>query len=154
MITAGLISDTHGLLRPEALAALNGVDHIIHAGDVGRASILDALRDIAPLTVVRGNVDGGAWAEALPADVRVSLDNCNVYILHNLADLSIEPQAADIQVVIYGHTHKPAVERRAGVLYVNPGSAGPRRFALPISLGYLRISGNGPAEAWTKILDV
>ncbi len=153
MTIIGLISDTHGLLRPQAVAAMEGVAHIVHAGDVGAGEILAPLRAIAPLTVVRGNVDFGAWADALPSEAMVSVEGYNIYVLHDLRDMQIDPKAAQIAAVISGHTHKPLIERRDGVVYVNPGSAGPRRFTLPVSVGYLRIASNGGIEAWMQALD-
>jgi putative phosphoesterase len=130
----GLISDTHGLLRPEAVAFLRGCDHIVHGGDVGDPAILDALAAIAPLTVVRGNIDSGPWAERLPETELVQLGELSVYVLHDLARLDIEPAAAGVSLVVSGHSHKPSITERRGVVYVNPGSAGPRRFKLPISV--------------------
>ena len=138
----GVISDTHGLLRPEVLPALAGVGHILHAGDVGDAAILDALRSIAPVTAVRGNVDRSGPCALLPATDVVELGGLSFYMLHRLADLDLHPQAAGFAAVIYGHSHRPAVEWRDGVLYFNPGSAGPLRFSLPSSVGRIR-SGNG-----------
>ena len=135
----GLISDTHGLLRPGALAALHGCDYIVHAGDIGPEGILDALRDLAPLTVVRGNNDTAAWAEALPASATLEAGGVSIHVLHDIAELAIDPAAQGVRVVVSGHSHKPTVTERAGVLYVNPGSAGPRRFRLPIALAELRI---------------
>jgi putative phosphoesterase len=137
----GLISDTHGLLRPEALAFLAGSDHIVHAGDIGDPAILDALSAIAPVTAIRGNVDMDAWAAGLPETTRVTLAGATIYVLHDLAALGITPQAHGIRVVVYGHSHKPSVTDRDGILYVNPGSAGPRRFRLPISAAELLIDG-------------
>jgi len=133
----GLISDTHGLLRPEALAALRGSHAIIHAGDVGDPAILSRLKDIAPVHAVRGNVDTEAWSQSLPKDVSIELAGTNIYVLHNLEHLDLSPRAAGIQIVISGHTHKPESYSRDGVLYINPGSAGPRRFSLPICLAHL-----------------
>lgn len=133
----GLISDTHGLLRPEAVAALRGSHAIVHAGDVGDRGILDLLNTIAPVHAVRGNVDTEAWCRSLPKDVVVQLAETSIYVLHNLEHLDLNPEAAGIQIVISGHTHKPASHWREGVLYVNPGSAGPRRFSLPICLARL-----------------
>jgi hypothetical protein len=141
-VRIGLISDTHGLLRPEALAFLQGSDHIVHGGDICDAGVLEALSAIAPLTAVRGNNDHGAWALRLRKTELVQLGDVFVYAIHDLAQLDIDPGAAGVQVVVSGHSHKPAVERRGGVLYVNPGSAGPRRFRLPISLGELTVSGS------------
>jgi putative phosphoesterase len=131
----GLISDTHGLLRPEALEFLRGADHIVHAGDIGERAILDALREIAPLTAVRGNNDRGAWADDVAETEMVRIDGAWLYVLHDLAELDIDPRAAGVQAVVTGHSHKPATSTRDGVLYVNPGSAGPRRFTLPVSVG-------------------
>src|SRR3954453_13155946 len=137
--TLGVISDTHGLLRPSALAALQGSDLIVHAGDVGKPEILDALREVAPVVAVRGNVDGGPWADALPATADVAFGPHRVHVLHRLQDLDRDAAAAGIPVVIYGHTHQPAIEEKGGVLFFNPGSAGPRLFSLPISLGRLTL---------------
>jgi uncharacterized protein len=153
MILLGLISDTHGLLRPQAAAALAGVSQILHAGDVGRPEILDRLAAIAPVTAVRGNVDFGRWADALPADAALSIEGHGIYILHNLNEIGIDPAAAGMSVVLFGHTHKPLVENRGGVLYVNPGSAGPRRFLLPISIGFLRLEENAAPEAWLQTIE-
>ena len=137
----GLVSDTHGLLRPEALAFLAGSDHIVHAGDVGDPTILDALASIAPLTAIRGNVDTAPWARRLPETTRVTIGGVTIYLLHDLGALEISPQASGIRVVVYGHSHKPSVTERDGVLYVNPGSAGPRRFTLPVTAAELAIDG-------------
>lgn len=137
----GLISDTHGLLRPEARAFLAGSDHIVHAGDIGDPRILDELRALAPLAAVRGNNDQGAWAERLRESESLRLGDIVLHVLHDLADLAIDPAAAGVQVVVSGHSHKPEVSRRDGVLYVNPGSAGPRRFRLPIAVAELQIQG-------------
>jgi len=139
--TLGLISDTHGLLRDEALHLLAGVDHIIHAGDIGDASILDRLAALAPVTAIRGNNDDGPWAEHLPATLLVTLGGVLIHVLHGVADLDIDPRALGVRVVISGHSHKPAIEQREGVLFVNPGSAGKRRFSLPLSVGRLVING-------------
>lgn len=139
--TVGLIADTHGLLRPEALAALHGVDCIVHAGDVGRAAILDELQRIAPLFAVRGNVDRGAWAEQLPETQTVAVGGCTLFVLHDLKTLAVDPAEAGYHVVISGHSHKARIEERNGVLYVNPGAAGPRRFTLPVSVARLTIAG-------------
>jgi len=139
MPTIGLISDTHGLLRPEALAALEGSDYIVHAGDIMDPAILERLARIAPVTAVRGNNDHGAWAEEIPGTAVLRIDSTVIYALHDLADLDVDPAAAGFQVVVPGHSHKPASAQREGVWFVNPGSAGPRRFTLPISVGRLRI---------------
>lgn len=154
MTKIGVISDTHGLLRPEALKALEGVEHILHAGDVGKPSVLVALQAIAPVTAVRGNVDCEAWAERLPETAAATIAGRRVYMLHSLADLDIDPAQQNIAVVVSGHTHKPLIEWRGGVLYVNPGSAGPRRFTLPISVGFLCFASNAPIEAWLETLNV
>jgi len=139
MLTVGVISDTHGLVRPEAVAALRGSDHILHAGDVGDAEVLAALRALAPLTVVRGNNDRGSWAAALPHDAVVELAGASIYLLHDRNELDLEPRAAGLHAVVCGHSHKPLAEDRDGVLHFNPGSAGPRRFNLPITVGRFRI---------------
>jgi putative phosphoesterase len=140
-LTIGVISDTHGLLRPEALAALAGADIIIHAGDVGSGNILDPLRGIAPVFAVRGNIDHGTPAASLPATAHVEANGLMIHVLHNIADLDFDPAAAGFAAVVFGHSHRPSVETRDGVLYLNPGSAGPRRFTLPVSVARLRLSG-------------
>jgi putative phosphoesterase len=137
----GVISDTHGLLRPQAVAALRGCSAIIHAGDVGRPEILDELRRIAPVFAVRGNVDHGAWAMKLPETEIVEVEDCLLYVLHDLDALDLDPPTAGFRAVIAGHSHQPKIETRDGVLYFNPGSAGPRRFNLPVSVGRLTLSG-------------
>lgn len=142
----GLISDTHGLLRPEALAFLRGCDRIVHAGDIGGASILGALGVIAPVTAVRGNNDTGAWAQRVPEAATLECGGIRIHVVHDLALLDIDAAAAGVHVVVTGHSHKPLVARRDGVLHVNPGSAGPRRFKLPVSWGELSIS-SGDVEA-------
>ena len=138
----GLISDTHGLLRPEALAFLRGCDHIVHGGDIGGTAILDTLRGIAPLTVVRGNNDRGAWADALAETEWLQLGGLWLLAIHDLAQLDIDPPAAGVRVVVSGHSHQPLQEERDGALWINPGSAGPRRFRLPVSVGELRVEGD------------
>lgn len=137
----GVISDTHGLLRPQALAALRGSDLIIHAGDVGQAEILDPLRALAPTFAVRGNVDHGDWALRLPMHETVDVGGLPFYVLHDIADLDRDPAQAGFAAVVYGHSHKPSIEMRDGVLYLNPGSAGPRRFTLPVTLARVRVAG-------------
>jgi putative phosphoesterase len=137
----GLISDTHGLLRPEARAFLAGSDHIVHAGDIGDPRILDELRALAPLTAVRGNNDRGAWAEALHEAESIQFGEIHLHVLHDLADLALHPPPIGVRVIVSGHSHKPTVSRRDGVLYVNPGSAGPRRFRLPVAAAELQIRG-------------
>jgi uncharacterized protein len=133
----GLISDTHGLLRPEALTALHGSDLIIHAGDVGKPGILDQLRSIAPVVSVRGNIDKGAWASRLPPTAIVEAHSTCIYVLHDLKQLDLDPASRGFNIVISGHSHKPGQLENAGVLYINPGSAGPRRFRLPITVARL-----------------
>jgi putative phosphoesterase len=136
----GLISDTHGLLRPEALAFLKGSDFIVHGGDIGNAKVLEELRALAPLTVVRGNNDSGAWAEGIAETEVLRIGEISIYVLHNLAELDVDPAAAGYQVVVSGHSHRPLIEERDGILYVNPGSSGPRRFNLPIAVGELEVA--------------
>jgi uncharacterized protein len=139
-VTLGVISDTHGLLRPEAVEALRGSNRILHAGDIGAPKILEALAKIAPVTAIRGNVDTASWARALPETEVVEAGGVSIYILHNLGQLDLKPEAAGLRVVVYGHSHQPKMEEKNGVLYFNPGSAGPRRFNLPVSMGRLRIA--------------
>lgn len=138
-IHIGVVSDTHGLLRPEALAALRGSDHIVHAGDVGDPEILEELAALAPLTAIRGNIDKGSWARRLPETEVVELGGASIYVLHDLARIDLKPEAAGFKVVISGHSHIPKQETRNGVFYFNPGSAGPRRFKLPVCVGKLTI---------------
>jgi putative phosphoesterase len=135
----GVISDTHGLLRPEAVAALRGVEHILHAGDVGDVAILDALREIAPVTAIRGNVDVSGPCAELPATDVVELGERLFYLVHSMHDLDINPAAAGVAMVVSGHSHKASVQVRAGVIYFNPGSAGPRRFSLPVTVGFVTV---------------
>lgn len=137
----GLISDTHGLLRPEAKAFLQGSNHIVHGGDICDPNILQELAAIAPVIAVRGNNDRGIWTEPLRVTELLQVGEVFIYVVHDLAELDIEPHAAGVRVVVYGHSHKPSVAERDGVLYVNPGSAGPRRFKLPVALGELIITG-------------
>jgi putative phosphoesterase len=137
----GIISDTHGLLRPEATAFLRGSDFIVHAGDIGHAAILEELAAIAPVTAVRGNNDKGPWTEAVADTEVLQVGNVLVYVLHDLAELALDPAAAGFHVVVSGHTHRPSVKERDGVLYVNPGSSGPRRFKLPIAVAELHVVG-------------
>jgi len=133
----GVISDTHGLLRPEALAALRGMDRILHAGDVGELEVLDALRAVAPVTAVRGNVDHGAVGRALRETEVIKIEGISIYMLHEIQKLDLRPEAAGFRVIVYGHSHRPLIEEKKGVVYFNPGSAGPRRFRLPVSVGKL-----------------
>jgi uncharacterized protein len=137
----GIISDTHGLVRPEAIAALRGVDLIIHAGDIGSQKVLEELRGLAPVVAIRGNVDREPWASALPETEVIEVNGIFIYVLHNVKDLDLDPEAAGFKIVISGHSHKPSIEHRGDVLFLNPGSAGPRRFKLPISLARLRAEG-------------
>lgn len=137
----GVISDTHGLVRPEAIKALAGVEMIIHAGDIGTPAVLEALHSIAPVVAVRGNNDTDEWARALPDTEVVELGDVALYVLHDVHELDRDPGAAGFHAVISGHSHRPSIATRRGVLYVNPGSAGPRRFKLPISLAQLHIQG-------------
>ncbi len=139
----GVISDTHGLLRPEAVEALRGSEHIIHAGDVGAPEILDQLAALAPLTAIRGNIDKGAWARKLPETEVLEVAGISIYVLHDLAQLDLKPHAAGFAAVVSGHSHVPRQDVRDGVLYFNPGSAGPRRFKLPISVGRLIVEDGG-----------
>ena len=148
----GVISDTHGLLRTEALDALQGSNYIIHAGDVGDPQILDQLAAIAPVTAVRGNVDHGAWAQKIPATDVLEIGEVSIYVLHRLQDLDLKPEAAKFAAVIYGHSHVPEQEMKNGVLYFNPGSAGPRRFKLPVSVGRLHLI-NGKLESEIVMLE-
>ena len=139
----GVLSDTHGLLRPKALAWLEGSDCIVHAGDICESSALDCLRKIAPVIAVRGNNDRGPWAQALRLTEMKKLGGACIYVIHDLSEMDIDPQAAAINVVISGHTHSPLAVHRAGVLYLNPGSCGPRRFRLPIAAAELIVDGTG-----------
>ena len=147
----GVISDTHGLLRPEALAALRGSDRIIHAGDVGGPSILDALSQLAPVTAVRGNVDLAEWARSLPRAATLELAGSRIHVLHDLAELELDPLAEGIGVVVSGHSHRPGLRRQDGVLYLNPGSAGRRRFTLPISLARLHLADGRVSASLTEL---
>jgi putative phosphoesterase len=141
--SVGLISDTHGLLRPEALQALRGSRYIVHAGDIGDPAILEALSRLAPVTAVRGNNDAGSWARGLPDSATLEAGRARIYVLHDVKSLDLDPAAEGYDAVVAGHSHRPAEVRRDGVLYVNPGSAGPRRFSLPASVGKLLIGASG-----------
>jgi len=138
----GVISDTHGLLRPEAVEALRGSEVIVHAGDIGSPEVLRALTEIAPVVAVRGNNDRGPWAETIPLFETLELGRASFYVLHDVNELDLDPRAAGFAAVIAGHSHQPRSEERGGVLYFNPGSAGPRRFRLPISIGRILIEGS------------
>jgi uncharacterized protein len=140
-IVLGVISDTHGLLRPQAIAALANSQVIIHAGDVGKPEVIDRLRAIAPTFAVRGNIDTASWAKHLPSTHAVAVGALRFFMLHNIADLELDPAAAGFAAVVFGHSHRPSAETRGGVLFLNPGSAGPRRFALPVTVARVRISG-------------
>ena len=142
MPRVGLISDTHGLLRPEASAFLRGSDFIVHAGDIGDSKVLEELSALAPVTAVRGNNDKGTWAEEIAETEVLQVGDVFIYVLHNLAELDLDPVAAGFRVVVSGHSHHPSVEERDGVLYVNPGSSGPRRFKLPVSVAELEVAGH------------
>jgi putative phosphoesterase len=141
-VRVGLISDTHGLLRPEALDFLAGCDHIVHGGDIGNAAILERLADIAPLTTVRGNNDREDWARSIPVSAQLTIGGVVLHAIHDIKELDIDPAAVGVRVVVSGHSHRPSCSERNGVLYVNPGSAGRRRFSLPISAAELIIDGN------------
>lgn len=152
-IVIGVISDTHGLLRPEALAVLRGSEHIIHAGDVGAPEILEQLAAIAAVTAIRGNIDKAPWARKLPETEVVEVGVISIYVLHDLAQMDLKPEAAGFTVVISGHSHVPGQEMSAGVLYFNPGSAGPRRFKLPVTVGKLIVDGRTVRGEIISILD-
>ena len=141
MARVGVISDTHGLLRPQALAFLRGCDHIVHGGDVGHSAILDQLSALARLTAVRGNNDKGGWADALGDTALLEIEDVRLYAIHDIALLDIDPESLGVQIVVSGHSHKPTIEQRGKVLYVNPGSAGPRRFRLPVAVAEINIAG-------------
>ena len=146
-LRVGVISDTHGLLRPQALAALQGSDHIVHGGDIGNGvAILEQLASIAPITAVRGNNDVGEWASAIRESETIELGGVRIHVVHDLKTLTIDPVAAEIDVVVSGHSHTPLVNQRGAVLYLNPGSAGPRRFRLPVCIAELVIA-DGKATA-------
>jgi putative phosphoesterase len=149
----GVISDTHGLLRPEAVAALRGVEHILHAGDVGDSAILGALREIAPVTAIRGNVDVSGACAKLPATDVVELGGRLFYLVHSVHDLDINPVAAGVAMVVSGHSHKASVQVRDGVIYFNPGSAGPRRFSLPVTVGFVTVEDGVEASVLELAVD-
>lgn len=153
MVRVGLISDTHGLLRSDATAFLRDCNHIIHGGDIGKPSVLDELSALAPVTAVRGNNDKGSWAEALRETALVQFENVFAYVIHDLAQLDIDPRAAGVAVIVSGHSHQPLIQERDGVLYVNPGSAGPRRFKLPVAVAELAIVGNSVKSRIVELSD-
>ena len=140
----GIISDTHGLLRPEAVAALRGSTLILHAGDIGPPEIIEELEHIAPVHAVRGNCDHGLWAQTLSETEVIGVDNTDIYMIHDLGLLDLNPEASGFALVIYGHSHHPSIEERDGVLYLNPGSAGAKRFSLPVSVAHLHLEGGVP----------
>ena len=150
-LRVGLVADTHGVLRPAARAFLVGCDYIVHGGDIGAAEILDELATLAPLIAVRGNNDTQPWAAHLPATELIRVGSLFVYVIHDLAQLDIDPEAIGVGVVVSGHSHRPKIEERGAVLYVNPGSCGPRRFTLPISIGEIIVSDNG---AKARVVDL
>jgi len=150
-LRVGLVSDTHGLLRPEVRAFLRGSDHIVHAGDICDPAILEDLAGIAPVTAVRGNCDRGPWAEGLQVTETLRVGGCLLHVIHVLDQLELEPGELGIRVVVFGHSHQPLVEERAGVLFVNPGSAGPRRFSLPVAVGELFIAGS---RVWARTTEL
>lgn len=151
-IKIGVISDTHGLLRPEAAAALRGSEMILHAGDIGKPEVLEALAQVAPVLAVRGNNDRGDWAAEMPETRSIEIGGIRVYMLHDLKTIDIDPAGSGYDVVVAGHSHKPLVEGRGGVLYLNPGSAGPRRFKLPVTLAYLRVRSGKPQAEIVELL--
>ncbi len=140
----GIIADTHGLLRPEAVAALRGSTLILHAGDIGPPEIIEELEHIAPVHAVRGNCDHGRWAQTLPETETIGVDNTDIYMIHDLGLLDLNPGESGFALVIYGHSHHPSIEERDGVLYLNPGSAGAKRFSLPVSVAHLHLDGGVP----------
>lgn len=145
MPVIGVISDTHGLLRDEALAALSDSDLILHAGDIGREEVIAKLSGIAPVTAVRGNIDTGDWTSTYPENEKVQVEGIKIYLLHRIEDLDLDPAAAGFQVVVSGHSHKPSIREVEGVIYLNPGSAGPRRFSLPVCLAKVVVTGKKAA---------
>ena len=146
-----MISDTHGLIRPEAIDRLRGSDLIVHCGDVGASAVLDALRAVAPVRAVRGNNDRGPWASELPTDDVIEVGAHTLYVIHDLGELGLEPAAAGFTAVLSGHSHRPLAERREGVLFLNPGSAGPRRFSLPVAVAHLVLA---PGRCDARIIEL
>ena len=138
----GVISDTHGLLRPQAVRALRGSELIIHAGDIGKPEVLDSLALLAPIMAIRGNNDRGAWASGIPDILELTINGVNVQVIHNVQEIENEPAARGFHAIISGHSHKPGIVKREQVLFVNPGSAGPRRFKLPVAIGEIRVNGS------------
>lgn len=152
--TIGVISDSHGLLRPAVNERLRGVSRILHAGDIGRQDVLDRLSAIAPVVAVRGNVDHGVWAESIPRHETVEIGEHLVYLTHIREAIDLTPEAAGIEMVIFGHTHSPVIDQQGSVTWFNPGSIGPRRFSLPVSMGYLHLNSDGSLEPELIVLDV
>jgi uncharacterized protein len=152
-LRVGLLSDTHGLLRPEVRAFALGCDYLIHGGDIGSAAILDELGGIAPLIAVKGNNDRQQWAAQLPATEMIRIAGVFVYVIHDISQLDIEPRAAGVNIIVSGHSHKPLIENRGGILYINPGSCGPRRFQLPISAGEMIVSGTKVRARTVELAD-
>ena len=150
----GIISDTHGLIRPEALQVLKGAELIIHAGDIGKPKVIEALRSIAPVIAIRGNNDKGKWARELSKTAVVEIGEIKIYVLHNLKKLNLDPAAAGFRVVISGHSHRPSVVEWGGVLFLNPGSAGPRRFTLPIAIARLRVRGKSVSPRIVELTEI
>lgn len=153
MTRVGVISDTHSLLRKEAVSVLQGADLIIHAGDIGDESVIDDLKKIAPVRAIRGNIDKGEWADVFPDDDMIEIEGRYIYVIHNLREMELDPVAAGFAAVISGHSHQPRQEMVDDVLYLNPGSAGPRRFRLPVALAYMNISDDG-IEAGIRELNI
>ncbi len=151
MSVLGIISDTHSLVRPEAIKALQGCDRIVHAGDIGSMEVIEQLSAIAPVSAIRGNIDKNQWATRFPEKEVVKIGDKYIYVLHNVHDLDLDPMAAGFDVVVSGHSHKPSISKKNGVLYINPGSAGPRRFTLPIAVAKLQIS---KTDITAKIIDI
>jgi putative phosphoesterase len=150
-LTVGIISDTHGLLRPEALDVLQNSDLIVHAGDIGSPLVINGLEDIAPVIAVRGNMDSETWASKIPFTEVFEVKGLFVYVIHDIARLDVVPETAGIRIIISGHSHKPLIREEKGILYINPGSAGPRRFTLPVSVSMLRINGDSVDAKIIKI---
>ena len=147
----GVISDTHSLMREAALQALRGSEHILHAGDIGHLAVIEGLRKLCPVTAIRGNVDHGPWAEAFPETAALTLHSASIYMLHDVKQLDFDPAAADFGIVISGHSHQPGTFERDGVFYLNPGSAGPRRFRLPVTVARLRLHGQTPSVEFIEV---
>ena len=147
----GIISDTHGLLRPEAVSALSGCDLILHAGDIGKPDVLESLKKIAPVYAIRGNNDTDKWAEKIPEDRTVKIDSISIYMIHDVKEINPAAWRRTPDVVVSGHSHKPQIQEREGILYINPGSAGPRRFKLPVSIATLKLNGSNVKATLTEL---